>query len=75
LGQKGTAPLSFFQLFRMRAKERAIRIIANPKGRNPGPGRLALPMDKDVELQAVTTPMARRTYPATLSHFSMVLHP
>jgi hypothetical protein len=54
-----------------RATERAIRISARPKGRNPGPGRLALPMDREVELQAVMTPKARRTYPVTRSHFSM----
>ena len=37
--------------------------------------RLALPMDKEVELQAVMTPMARRTYPETRSHFSMAFSP
>ena len=35
--------------------------------------RLALPMDKEVELQAMMMPMARRTYPETRSHFSMAL--
>jgi hypothetical protein len=35
--------------------------------------RLALPMDKEVELQAVMMPMASRTYPETRSHFSMAL--
>jgi hypothetical protein len=32
-------------------------------------------MDREVELQAVITPMARRTYPVTLSHFSMTIYP
>jgi hypothetical protein len=59
----------------IRAMERAIRMMANPKGRNPGPGRLALPMDREVELQAVITPMERRTYPEIRSHFSMALYP
>jgi hypothetical protein len=36
-------------------------------------GRLALPMDREVELQAVMMPMARRTCPETRSHFSMTL--
>jgi len=32
-------------------------------------------MDREVELQAVITPMERRTYPETRSHFSMALYP
>jgi hypothetical protein len=31
-------------------------------------------MDREVELQAVMTPMARRTYPEIRSHFSMVFY-
>ena len=74
-GQKGAFPLPFFHWEAIKAMERAMRIRARPKGRNPGPGRLREPMANCVELQAVTTPMMKRIYPVIRSHFSMVLTP
>ncbi len=70
-GQNGTGDFSPVRLFKIRASARAIRMTASPKGRNPGPGWRSLPMEREVELQAVTRPMIRRMYPETRSHFSM----
>jgi hypothetical protein len=72
-GQKGVGD-SFFPLRVMISPtERRIRIKARPKGRKPGPGCLGFPMARYVELQAVISPIARRIYPVTRSHFSMGL--
>jgi len=70
-GQKGTGTPSFFRLCNIKARARKTRMTANPKGKNPGPGCLNLPMESWVELKAPITPMKRSTYPETRSHFSM----
>ncbi len=49
--------------------------MARPKGKNPGPGCLHLPMERWTELHAVVTPIIRRIYPVTRSHFSISLFP
>ena len=69
--QKGFDGPPLARLCKIKARERITRTRARPKGRKPGPGCLNLPMEREVELQAVITPMARRMYPETRSHFSM----
>ncbi len=70
--QKGFDDPPLVRFCKIKARERRISIRARPKGRKPGPGCLNLPMEREVELQAVITPMAKRMYPETRSHFSMV---
>jgi hypothetical protein len=45
-GQKGMEEMSPFQLLRISARESMMRQRASPKGRKPGPGCLALPMER-----------------------------
>ena len=69
--QKGFDDPPLVRFCKIKARERIIRVKARPKGRKPGPGCLNLPMEREVELHAVITPMARRKYPETRFHFSM----
>ena len=70
-GQKGFDGPPLVRFSKIKARERRISIRARLKGRKPGPGCLNLPMEREVELHAVITPMARRMYPETRFHFSM----
>ena len=70
-GQKGAGTSSLLRLCNIKARARKARMTDSPKGKNPGPGCLNFPMESWVELKAPITPMKRRMYPETRSHFSM----
>ena len=73
-GQNGTEGIPFSRLLpKIRISENMMRTMARPKGKKPGPGCFNLPMERWIALQAVMTPIARRMYPVTRSHFSISL--
>src|SRR5512139_3632244 len=57
----------------IKAREKMMRMMQSPKGRNPTPGCLKLPILRCAELHAPITPITKRTYPVIRSHFSMSL--
>jgi len=71
LGQKGVEGVPFFKRLMIKAREKIIRMMQSPKGRNPTPGCLKLPILRCTELHAPTTAITNRMYPVTRSHFSM----
>ncbi len=69
--QKDKEDSPWLRFERIRATARHARTKARPKGRKPGPGCRRVPMERAVELMAVTAPKTRKIYPVTRSHFSM----